>query len=211
MHVCGRSIAGMEDARKEGGRWFCSPSCLMQGSSGTWKQKPRHKWRRRILWTVGIIVVLLGGLIALGAAVGTKKAHGHRSDTGSIKATAIPASVRPIRVGSYGGIGDGWRLKVLSVDWHARPGALGLQPTKGAQDVVARVKVKYFGGGSASTQDVVDETNAIGSHHAVYQSGHVCGGNLEFGNGGISVFSHQTAEGNVCFQIAKNDAHVLRL
>ena len=34
--VCGREIAGMEDARKEGGRWFCSPSCLMQGSSGNW-------------------------------------------------------------------------------------------------------------------------------------------------------------------------------
>lgn len=85
----------MEDAWKEGGRWFCSPSCLMQGSSGTWKQKPRHKWGRRLAWTVGILVLLLGGLIALGATLGTKSAaHNHGGKAASSTATPTVHSIR---------------------------------------------------------------------------------------------------------------------
>jgi hypothetical protein len=60
----------MEDARKQSGRWYCSPSCLLQGSAGRWKQ-PGRRWRGRLGWTLGIIVVLFVGLIVLGAVGGT--------------------------------------------------------------------------------------------------------------------------------------------
>jgi hypothetical protein len=56
----------MEDARKEGGRWFCSPSCLLQGTAGTWKQKPRRKWRRRIALTLAVVLALFVALVVLG-------------------------------------------------------------------------------------------------------------------------------------------------
>jgi hypothetical protein len=184
----------------------------MQGSSGTWKQKPRHKWRRRIAWTVGIVLLVFGGLIALGAAVGTKSGAGHRSGAASNKPTAPVSRIRTIPVGIYGGIGGHSRMKVVSVDWHARADQLGAGPTipRGAQDVIVKLRVKYLGGGSASTQDVSNGAKVVGSHGAVYDNNAACSG-TDLGGGGIQVFSHQSVEGNVCFQIAKNDARTLRL
>jgi hypothetical protein len=37
-----------------------------EGSSGAEKQAPRHKWLHRVTWTVGIIILLYLGLVAVG-------------------------------------------------------------------------------------------------------------------------------------------------
>lgn len=56
----------MEDARREGGLWFCSTSCLLQGSPGKWKNTkqrsgPVRALRRllkRTLLVFGVLVVV---------------------------------------------------------------------------------------------------------------------------------------------------------
>src|SRR5690348_7038038 len=86
----------MEDARKEGGRWFCSPSCLMQGSSGNWKRQKQRGGPARTLgkvvkWTLIVLGLLMVALIA-GALLTLRESKGSGGGVGSAAPT-----VRSIR------------------------------------------------------------------------------------------------------------------
>src|SRR6266511_1552130 len=69
---CGRDVRGLAGARKEGGRWFCSQSCLLQaessgsraGSQRTHREArgPLRAVRKFVKWTL----IALGLLIVLG-------------------------------------------------------------------------------------------------------------------------------------------------
>lgn len=220
---CGRSLRDVDEPRRQGKHWFCSQSCFLQAESsgGGTKWKPRRRWRRRVGWTVGIVVVLFIGLIVLGAIVGTKKTTPKANQVNSavVVSHRTSAPVRgsaadPIHVGTVAPIGASWQMRVVSVIWNVSQKALGLgsEPLPpGAENVVVKIAIRYTGGGSGNSQAVVDSMNAVGAHKAVYRANGICLGNAEFGDGGISVYSEQTATGTACFEIAANDAATLRL
>lgn len=107
-------------------------------------------------------------------------------------------------------------MKLDGVQWNVSQQALGLTHESlpaGAENVVVRLTVKYVSGGSGNSQAVVNQMRTIGKHRAVYQADEqsVCNGNIQFGDGGVAVYSGQTASGTACFVIAKNDDRSLRL
>src|SRR5262249_18623399 len=137
------------------------------------------------------------------------------------------SALHPIRLRTTGGVGDGWRLRILSVTPNADSlvkdygtNAVKTVPPK-AQDVMLTISAKYTGGGEAFVQDFMTGLNVIGKHHAKYPltSGlNGCGpgeGKLPAPDLGSvtddQVFSGRTLTGHICFQIAANDAASLRL
>lgn len=223
--VCGRDIRGMEDARKEGGRWFCSPSCLLQGTGGQWKKRERtgpvRAVRRVVKWTLIVLGLLFAGIIALALALGTKGTRKAGSGMG------FGSRSQPVRLGKAAVIGGGWRVKVLRVVPKAdrrivsTKNKYGEKPNKppppGAQDYMVKLAVTYIGGGKGNLGTLATlGIHAMGKHNADYDTGlfgEACGSALPKPNFlyAGNVFSGRTVRGNVCFQIAKNDAHTLNL
>jgi hypothetical protein len=221
---CGRDVRDLPDSERrfEGGRWFCSQSCFLTAESFASRNsirkasKPRHKWRRRIGWTVGVMTLLIVALGVLGALIGSTSTSKAPAATTASHTTShrSGSAAHPIPIGRYAAIGNGWRTKVVSVLRHVRQQTLGLgkeQLPPGAENIVVKITVKWIRGGSGNSQAVVNEMNAIGAHKAVYHADGICTGNAEFGDGGLPVFSGQTATGTACFRIAKNDDSTLRL
>jgi hypothetical protein len=209
----------MEDARKEGGRWFCSPSCLMQGSSGRWKKpersKPARVMRRTVKWTLIVLGLLMAALI-VGAVLGL----GNKSKGGNAPTSGPGSRSDPIAIGRAADIGAGWRLKVLHVTPNADSlvahAVNGTKPPKGARDFLIKLAVTYLGGGKGDLQSLVTNgLTVMGVHNASYNliqnpCGEFMRERFDLAQVG-SVFSGQTARGNVCFQIAANDAKTLML
>ena len=81
----------MEDPRKEGGRWFCSTSCLLQGSPGRSKNTKRLSGpvsavRRLIKWTL----LVLGALVVVGIVGAVLIKHSNNNVTDASGATPTP-------------------------------------------------------------------------------------------------------------------------
>src|SRR5262245_32835262 len=110
---CGREVRGLQGARKEEGRWYCSQSCLLQAESsgartgsrgGQRGPRPVRAIRVVVKWTL----IVLGLLVALGsvlAAVGVGTDSG-RSGYGS--------ESHPVPLRHGGSVWGGWHLRVLS-------------------------------------------------------------------------------------------------
>src|SRR5438105_2334643 len=106
----------MEDARHEGKRWFCSPSCLLQATSTPLTGRKRRKargpvsaLRRLVKWTL-IVVALLLTVGIVGAIVGVGKTTKKAASAPSLVAQPSGPGSRstPIPLGTPGGIGSGW-------------------------------------------------------------------------------------------------------
>jgi hypothetical protein len=222
---CGRDLREADEPRRDGKTWFCSQSCFLQAASnsGT-KWKPRRKWRRRILWTLGVVFALFVGLVVLGAVVGTPKnqkashrttaAHRTESVSPKPKPTRIllGSRARPIPIGRAARIGDGWRMTVVAVRRKVSQRAIGFDGERlpaGAENIAVGVSAKYLNGGSANPWTVVDAMETVGSHKAVYTTQEECFGHFKSDLG--TVFSGHAATVWACFQIAANDASTLRL
>jgi hypothetical protein len=221
--VCGRNVRGMEDARKEGKRWYCSPSCLLQATTTPLRGRTKRKSRgpvgvlgRIVKWTlivIGLIAVaaVVGAILGAGKSAKGKTGPGSRSD--------------PIRVGRTAAIGGGWKMHVIGVTRNANRlvvaakdkygDRLNQAPPRGAQDFLVRLSLTYAGGGKDDVSLLRDfGIHAEGAHHASYDmTNDSCGNTVPKPSleSASQVFSGQTIRGNVCFQIAKNDAHSLML
>lgn len=163
-----------------------------------------------------MLIAIFVALAIIGATIKTKSPHHNGPPTRPQSPTTGPGSTsHPIRIGRYGKIGRGWEMKVESVMRNVSQKTLGLDTPlpAGAENVVVKISAKYVGGGSGTTQAVVDQIRVVGRHRVAYQADQasVCIGNAEFGDGGVSVFSGHSTAGFVCFQIASNDAASLRL
>src|SRR5262245_8840087 len=120
----------MEEPRQDGGRWYCSPSCLLQAGSGrSAKWKPRRKWHRRIGWTLGTVFVLFVGFVALGFLVGDPHNSG-----------ASVAAHSPVVVSNIGFSEDSGEIDygLTLVNKSSTTDAVGLSVTVRAVDVLGR-------------------------------------------------------------------------
>ena len=119
-------------------------------------------------------------------------------------------------------VGEGWRLRVLGVTRNATRRVLAVspydKPEPGGQDYLIRVAATYVGGGKSyfgGPLGLRDRIKALGRRGAVYDySNDRCGEDLprpDIENSFARTFSGRAVLGNICFQIASNDARALRL
>ena len=172
--VCGRSVRGLEDARKEGKLWFCSPSHHLS-YRGPSEAKTRKRTGRRIVKWVVIVFALLIVLALIPAFVGKDKVK-TTSSTNRRTSTVRNTQNHPVPLSKVGGAYGGWRLRVTAV----RPSAvlflgdnyLGYErqrvPPEG-QDFMVSVVAKFTGGGRTSTQDLFERVSVTGVHNVAYQ------------------------------------------
>jgi hypothetical protein len=146
----------------------------------------------------------------------------------SVSVTFVPPGARlnPIPLAQLADVGNGWRVEIASTVADATQAILAATdpygqhrnspPPAGAQDFLVSLTLTYTGGGKGNLYSLVDMLHAVGSHNAPYDMGDdPCGVFLpapDLGNQGAGdVFSGRTVTGNVCFQIASNDADSLLL
>jgi hypothetical protein len=229
---CGRDVRDLPDSarRFEGGSWYCSQSCFLEHESAASRtsaasqRRPKRRWRRRVAWTVGIIVALIVGLAILGAFVSPD----NPKKAGENDAAASASAREPVvPFGHFGGVGDHWRIRVVSARRNATAlivslsGQYAERPPAGAQYYLVKIAARYTGGGSSTFGSVVSRLSARGVHKAPYSfiSGlNACGlgeAQLPEPDAGRlmdkQVFSGHGLSGNICFEIASNDASSLRL
>ena len=138
--------------------------------------------------------------------------------------TAVPGTrTHPVPIGQAFNVAGGWRLKVVSVTSDATQAVLAVRdqsggpniaPPPGAQDFLVLVEATYTAGGSGNPYSLLTSLDAKGSHDALYTNGNNGCGALpspRLGYSDSNVFSGQTVSGNVCWQIASNDAASLKL
>jgi Cysteine-rich secretory protein family len=161
----------MEDARKEGGRWFCSPSCLMQGSSGNWKRQktrsgPARTVGRVVKWTlivIGVLAVAVVALALVGRGNGKSKSGSAAPTAGSVRADINQirrhAHLKPLKPDQAASL-----LAAAHSDSMAQTGRLTAVPRKdlepfllsGRKGDVYQVVVSFSGGSLPTTGQVVD-------------------------------------------------------
>lgn len=145
-----------------------------------------------------------------GACRGAKASCGLRLRRASAAAAtfASPGSTRanPIPLGQAAPVGDGFRLKVVSVTPAAQLGP----PVPGGQNFVVLLTVTYVGGGKGDLLPLINNLDAAGTHGAIYttyQNG--CHAPLPppaLGESGFDIFSGQSVTGNICWQIVGSEA-----
>jgi hypothetical protein len=135
----------------------------------------------------------------------------------------LGTKTHPVPIGQAFNIADGWRLKVVSVTPDAtqavlavtdQAGDANIAPPPGAQDFLVLVEATYTAGGSGNPYSLLTNLDAEGAHNAVYTNGENGCGSLPspaLGYSDSNVFSGQTVSGNICWQIASNDAASLAL
>ena len=140
---------------------------------------------------------------------------------GFVTASFVPPGDRlnPYPLGTTVTLVGGWRLKVNSVilDADAQVEAVmdfgqpaNPPPQPGAQYTLVNASLTYVGGGSSSDSSIVaGSIRAEGQGDAPYTTYCIPPG-YELGYG-TQVFSGQTLTGNLCFEIASNDAASLLL
>jgi Divergent InlB B-repeat domain len=133
----------------------------------------------------------------------------------SVAATfAPPGSTRanPIPLGQTAPIADGFRLKVVSATPDAQ---LSVPAPVGAQNFVVLLTATYDGGGKGGLLPLINNLDARGTHNATYTTyENGCHAPLPpptLGESGFDIFSGQSVTGNICWQIARNDATSLVL
>lgn len=130
---------------------------------------------------------------------------------------------KPIPIGKTAAIGGGWWMRVLAVTPNANQQVLAVKrsdggpanspPPPGAQDFMVRLSLTYLGKGKNDTVLVVDYgLKAMGVHNKQYTAANSCGQwpepSLQHSS---EVLSGNSVQGNVCLQIAANDAKTLKL
>src|SRR5262249_48503476 len=114
----------------------------------------------------------------------------------------------------------GWMLKVNSAIPDATQQIVAIPgnspPPPGAQYFMPNVTLTYTGGGSGSLFYFADGLYAIGVHNFEYDR--FCSENLPpfdlayaMGDELASLYSGQSISGNICYEIATNDAASLKL
>ena len=146
-----------------------------------------------------------------------------------VTATFIPPGneKNPVPMQTSWPIGDGWTLKVVAATPNAdgqvidtNSGQLAV-PASGTQFFMFEVVLTYASTGSAMLQPMVQNWFTEGPHHVkyFYLGGSWCGAQVTLPSPDLqpmilandSVTSGQSVEGNICFQVAANDASSLRL
>jgi Divergent InlB B-repeat domain len=144
-----------------------------------------------------------------------------RHSTGVTATFGPPGSTRanPIPIGHAGVLFSGWLFKVLSVTPNATQQIVAIPgnwpPPAGAQYFMLDVSATYTGGGSSDLALFPGGLNTIGAHNAAYPL-HTSGCEYQHLPPPVfppygSLYSGQTASGNICFEIASNDADSLLL
>ena len=148
-----------------------------------------------------------------------------------VSATFIPPGdeKNPIPMRNSWPIGDGWKLEVVAAtpnaDGQVIDHASGLPavPASGTQFFVFEIVLTYATVGSAMLEAMAQNWFTEGSHNVkyFYFGDTSCGGASAVSLpspdlqpmivAGDSVASGQSVEGNICFQVAANDASTLRL
>lgn len=137
----------------------------------------------------------------------------------------LGSSSDPVPLGKPFAIGSsGWQLTVVSAipdDTQALLtmtngyGNINSPPPAGAQDFVASVTATYTGGGSGLLAGLLATVEAMGAHSYTYDTQSNSYGTLPppvlDDPYGQSVFSGQSVTGNICWQVASNDAASLKL
>lgn len=77
--VCGRPVAGLDEARLVGGQWFCSPSHLLAAEGRTKRRRPSRGW--------------LGTALVIGAVVALASFIRHPNTTGPCERRASSPAV----------------------------------------------------------------------------------------------------------------------
>ena len=141
-----------------------------------------------------------------------------------VSATFVPPGdkANPIAIGKSAAVGDGWKLSILSVSSDAADQVLAVNndngdpanspPPPGAQDYMLLAKVTFVGGGKGELGYLRNYMFVVGAHGVKYQTeNNSCGRwpepSFQYAP---DPFSGQTLTGNVCYQIASNDAASLR-
>jgi hypothetical protein len=114
----------------------------------------------------------------------------------------------PLPIGKDSIAVAGWRVRILSVNRDAK---LDAPTPPGAANVVALVKATYVGSGKSNTKTLFRYINLMGVHSNMYRTlTDNCHGATvpapAFSLAGTDIFSGVTVTGNLCWQIAKNDA-----
>lgn len=144
---------------------------------------------------------------------------------GFVTASFVPPGDRlnPYPLGTTATLTEGWQLKVNSAILNADtqveavidPGSgepANPQPPPGAQFTLVNVSMTYMGGGSSSLPDYLQSgVQTVGSRNAGYNVYGCQPPPLDLNSDFTPVFSGQTVTGNLCFEIASNDAARLRL
>jgi len=130
--------------------------------------------------------------------------------------------LNPYRLGTAATLVQGWRLKVNSailnadsqveavLDSDGQP-ANG-PPAAGAQYTLVNVSMTYVGGGSSDLGQYLQfGVNAEGAGNATYNVYGCTPAPLDLSRVFQPVYSGQTEIGNLCFEIASNDAASLLL
>jgi hypothetical protein len=194
---------------------------------------------RSVRVTKGSRVTLVakpGKLGKLGPWKGACKGTAHRCSfrierKERVSARFVPpgAKTNPIPMQTDWPIGDGWDLRVVAVTPNAfgqvidvPSGALEV-PAPGMQFFMFEIVLTYASAGSAYLESMAQNWFTEGRHNVkyFYFGGSECG---TFGQvslpapdlqpviiNGDSVASGQSVEGNICFQVASNDASTLHL
>jgi hypothetical protein len=224
---CGSRTASAS-ARRVGREWFCSQSCLLQAESSRARGKRSSSHGRRgsvrllrktVKWTL-IVVGLLVVISVVAAIVGV----------GNSNTSKGSARSHPVPLHRLAAIGGGWKMRVVKVTPNANQqviavpesqisaGATGRAnhaPPAGAQDFMILVALTYTGGGKDNAGDLVNYgLHAMGAHNARYEpQSDSCGDawpRPSLQNAGV-LYSGRGVRGNICLQIAKNDARTLML
>jgi len=172
--------------------------------------------RKTLKWTL-IVVGLLVAISVVAAIVGVGN-----TSKGSARSHPVPLH-------RLAAIGSGWKMRVVKVTPNANrqvaavpesqisAGATGRAnhgPSAGAQDYMIRVALTYTGGGKDNAGDLVNYgLHAMGAHNAGYNADtDSCGEwpKPSLQHTGV-IYSGRSVRGNICFQIAKNDAATLML
>jgi hypothetical protein len=114
----------------------------------------------------------------------------------------------PLPIGKESVAVAGWRVRILSVNRDAK---LDVPTPPGAANVLAHVKATYVGSGKSNTKTLFTYLNLMGVHDNIYRTlTDNCQGATvpapAFSLAGTDIFSGVAVTGNLCWQIAKNDA-----
>jgi hypothetical protein len=142
---------------------------------------------------------------------------------GFVTASFVPPGDRlnPYRLGAAAKLTQGWQMKVNSAtinadaaveavtDQYGNP--VNSSPPAGAQYTLVNVSLTYTGAGSRSLPGYLQSVQAVGASNVGYNGYGCTPPPLDLNSDFTPVSSGQTVTGNLCFEIASNDAASLLL
>jgi hypothetical protein len=164
------------------------------------------------------VVVVVDALIAVGVLIGVSTKGIHIP----FLSPAAGSRSHPIPMHTSANIGGGWWVTVDGVQPKANRDFRTFPIPAGAQDYLIFLTLTYKGGGSQDASALVNFILAgMGTSNASYDlNNHACGAattpsvanaTIEQFGATRDVFSGRSVKGNMCLQIASNDASSLLL